>query len=156
MDLKKAKQVFDTLVETLDERKWSYEAYPEELTVKTAVVGEDFPIGILFIVDPKRNCVTFRSNPITHFSSDQLSDAALAACTANNELDFGQFSLDTKNGALYYQYSDSYKGCEVSTEFFQSMICYAVDVVDNYNDRFVMLQMGNLSLKQFLELQEDA
>ena len=152
MNVKKAQQIYDTLIEALDERKWKYNADPNDLTVQTGVIGDDFPISILFVVDPKRDCVTFRTGNIITFDAEQILEAAVATCSANDGLVFGHFILDISDGSFYYSYSDSYEGCEVTPSFFQNMIGYAVSTVDHYNDRFIMLQKGKISLKQFLEL----
>lgn len=152
MNIEKAKQIYDTLNEALDQRGWKYDADPEHLAIRTGVIGDDFPIGIYFIVDPKRDCVTFRTTNITEFTSEQLLEAAVATCSANNGLVFGHFTLDVTDGSFYYSYSDSYEGCEVTPSFFQNMISIAVATVDHYNDRFIMLQKGALTLKKFLEM----
>ena len=77
-DLMQAKQVFDTLCQTLDGHDWVYEKDESELTIECGAQGEDLPIQITIRIDPKRHVAhavcDFRGKETGNGGCDQRSE----------------------------------------------------------------------------------
>ena len=149
----KARQVYATMIKALNKAEWHFEEHEEDLTIVSGYTGDDFPIKYIMRVDPKRDCVSFRSAPFVTFPEDKRIDGAVATCVANCGMVFGHFDYDINDGEICYVMSDSYLDCEVGVEFFMDMMATAVTTSDRYNDRFMMLAKGLIDIQKFIELE---
>ena len=52
---------------------------------------------------------------------------------------------------MFFRMSNSFIESRIGEELFAYLLMAACNVVDEYNDKFLMLGKGNLSLQQFLE-----
>lgn len=149
--LQKAKIIFKTMVQALKKADWKFDEHEDDLVIVSGYTGDDFPIRYIMCVDPKRDCVTFRSDNIVTFPENLRIEGALATCVANCGMVFGHFDYDIDDGKLVYTMSDSYADCDVGDEFFMRMMGTAVSTVDHYNDKFMMLAKGIIDIKKFID-----
>ena len=151
MNMKKAKEVFDTLVSMLDSIGWHYEKHEQDLLIKSGVKGDDLPIEFIVVVKPKQEVVQFLSRLPFSFPEDKRVDGAIAVCVANYGLVDGSFDYDLTDGDVIFRLTSSYRESTLSQELFQYMIMVSSGTVDNYNDKFFMIAKGMMSIQQFIE-----
>lgn len=149
--LKNAKLVFDTLCETLDDRKWRYDKHLEDLCVTFSVSGDDIPMEFIVAIDAERDLVRLMSLLPFKFSEQKRVEGAIATCQANFRLADGSFDYNFKNGAVVFRMTSSFKDSLISKELFEYMVGCACYTVDEFNDQFLMIDKGMLSIEDFFK-----
>ena len=155
VNMEKAKEVFDALVNMLDTRDWKYEKFEEDLVIKSGIKGEDLPIEFLIVIKPNNQVVQLLSRLPFQIPEDKRVDAAIAICVANNGLVDGSFDYDISDGEITFRLTCSYRESYLSADLFEYMILVSAGTIDNYNDKFFMIGKNMLTVSQFIE-QENA
>lgn len=151
-NMKHAKEVYETLVRMLDTRDWNYDRDDERLLIKSSIKGDDLPVEFIIIVDAEREVVSYLSKLPFAIPEEKRIDGALAVCVANNGMVNGSFDYDIKTGEILFRLTTSFKsGSVLSEDLLEHIIMLSAVMVDNYNDKFLMLAKGVLSLQQFIE-----
>lgn len=153
MNMRKAKEVFDTLVRMLDTRDWKYEKHEDKLLIKSGIRGDDLPVEFIVIVNPKNEVVQFYSSLPFRMPEDKRIDGAVAVCVANYGLVDGSFDYDLSDGEIRYRLTSSYRQSQLGEDLFEYMIMVAASTVDKYNDKFFMLSKGMMTIQQFIEFE---
>lgn len=151
VNMKKAKEVFDSLVKMLDERDWKYEKHEEDLLIKATIRGEDLPVTFIVLVNAKSEVVQFISSLPFNMPEDKRVDGAIAVCKANYGLINGSFDYDLSDGEIRFRLTTSYRNSILSDDLLEYMIMVSASTVDNYNDKFFMLAKGMMTVQQFIE-----
>lgn len=151
LDLQQAQQTYETLCRALDKNEWHYNRHDEHLAITATARGEDFPIEFSVEVDAKRKLILLLSRLDLRVPEDKLVMMAVAVSVANNGMVFGGFDYNIQEGRILFRLSNSYMGCELSEDAFLQMIYTACGTVDNYNDSFLMLCKGLITLEQFIQ-----
>ncbi|MBR6742530.1 MAG: hypothetical protein IKM09_03700, partial [Clostridia bacterium] len=81
---------------------------------------------------------------------DKRLDVAIAVTALNNRLVDGCFDYDIKSGHMFFRMTNSFIDSRLDEEVFAYMLFCACKTIDDYNDKFLMLDKGMLSLEQFL------
>ena len=155
MNMRKAQEVFNTLVHMLDTRGWKYEKHEEELLIKSGIKGEDLPVEFIVVVNPRNEVVQFLSSLPFNMPDEKRVDGAIAVCIANYGLVDGSFDYDLRDGEIRYRLTSSYRESTLGEDLFEYMIMVAASTVDKYNDKFFMIAKGMMTVTQFME-QENA
>ena len=150
VNMEKAKQVYEAIIAMLDKRNWSYDRHDEDLVISSGVKGDDLPINFILAVNAKNQVVSFLSRLPFTMSEEKLVDGAIACCIANNRLVDGSFDYDVTNGNITFRLTTCYRDSEISESVFEYMIMVASMTVDNYNDKFLMISKGMMSVDQLL------
>ncbi|MBO5788919.1 MAG: YbjN domain-containing protein [Clostridia bacterium] len=152
--LKKAQEVYQTLCDALEARQWSYDKdteNPEKLYVRFTVNGEDIPMRLTLFVDANRELVRLMSFMPFNIPEDKREILAIATCEANYKMADGGFDMDLDDGAILFRMNASYRSSLVSESMMQYMISCTCSTVDRYNDLFLMLGKGAITLSQFMQ-----
>ena len=149
--MERAKKVYATLCEALDERNWKYEKVDDELLVHFSVNGDDLPIQYIIFVDVDRQLIRLLSHMSFDMSEDKRIDGAIATCHATYGLRDGSFDYDLSDGKIVYRMTSAFLDNEVPVSVIQYMIDFTGAVVDKYNDKFFALNKGFLTIEKFLE-----
>ena len=155
LDMQQAKKVFDTLVNMLDSKGWSYDKHEDKLLITSGVKGDDFPIEFIVLVQPNNQVVQFISRLPFTIPEEKRVDGAIAVCVANFGLVDGSFDYDVSDGELRYRLTSSYRESTLGEELFEYMIMVAANTVDRYNDRFFMLSKGMIDIQRFMEMDKE-
>ncbi len=150
-DMKKAKEVFNTMIKKLDSIGWKYEKHEEKLLIKSGVKGDDLPVEFIVVVNPRNEVVQFLSAMPFNMPEDKRVDGAIAVCVANYGLVDGSFDYDLSDGEIRFRLTSSYRESILSGDLFEYMIMVAASTVDQYNDKFFMISKGMLTIQQFIE-----
>lgn len=148
---KNAIAVFQTLCETLDDRNWKYDQHPEDSVVHFIVGGDDIPMEFVVYIDSERELVRMMSQLPFAFSEEKRIDGAIATCQATYKLADGSFDYDFKTGKILFRMTSSFRGSLISKELFAYMIDCSCYTVDEYNDKFLMIDKGMLSIEDFFK-----
>ena len=150
VNMEKAKQVYEAIIAMLDKRNWSYDRHDEDLVISSGVKGDDLPINFILAVNAKNQVVSFLSRLPFTMSEEKMVDGAIACCIANNRLVDGSFDYDVTNGNITFRLTTCYRDSDISESVFEYMIMVASMTVDNYNDKFLMISKGMMSVDQLL------
>ena len=149
--MKQAKSVYETICKSLENNGWNYTREEEDLVIRCGIRGDDLPMDIVFIVNPKAQVVSLFSPMPYKIKEDKRVEAALAVCVANNGLVNGAFDYDLSDGSIHFRVVSSFCESILGEELFNYMIMIAAGTVDIYNDKFLMISNGMMNFQQFLE-----
>lgn len=151
VNMAKAKEIFDALVEMLDTRDWKYDKFEEDLVIKSGIKGEDLPIEFIVVVKPNNQVVQLLSRLPFQIPEEKRVDAAIAICVANNGLVDGSFDYDITTGNITFRLTSSYRESTLGADLFEYMILVSAGTIDDYNDKFFMIAKDMMSVQQFIE-----
>ena len=146
-----ANQVYSTLCDALDERGWSYEKEEEKLLVHFGVRGNDVPMQILILVDADRQLIRVMSPIGFKIKQDNLLDGAIACTVASYGMVDGNFDYDISDGSILYRLTASYRGSKIGKGLFHYLIDCTCATVDDYNEKFLGLNKGTLTIQDFIK-----
>ena len=149
--LKNAQKVYETICTAMEARDWHFQRHDDELTITCGARGEDLPMDIIFRVNPKAQVVTLFSPMPFKIAEDKRVDAALAVCVANYGLINGTFDYDLSDGEIRFRIVSSFRESILGEELFNYMLLVSASTVDDYNDKFLMVSKGMMSIQQFIE-----
>lgn len=143
--------VFKTLCETLDDRHWKYDKHPEDSVVHFTVGGDDIPMEFVVYIDSEKELVRMMSQLPFAFSEEKRIEGAIATCQATYKLADGSFDYDFKTGRVLFRLTSSFRGSLISKELIAYMIDCSCYTVDEYNDKFLMIDKGVLAIEDFFK-----
>ena len=148
-----AQNVYAQLCDMLDKEEWSYTKHDEQLMITTGARGEDFPIELIILVDAKRQMIRLHSPMPYTVQEDKRVELAVAVNIANRGMVHGCFDYDIAKGKIYFRMTNSFLGCELDYEVYKYLVYCSCNTVDNYNDKFLLIAKGMLSLEKFIEME---
>lgn len=147
----RAKNVFDTICRMLDGEEFKYNADPQAMRIKCGARGEDLPMELTFLVDADREFVSAMSHMPFTIQEDKRLDLAIAISAINNVLISGSFDYDLSDGHILFRLTTNFKDSTLSTAVFEYMLYVSFKTIDEYNDKFLMLSKGMMTMEQFLQ-----
>ena len=148
--LERAQKVYETLCATLDKHEWHYQKNEERLSIECGAQGEDLPMEITIRVDTERQLIMLLSHLPFIISEGKRLDVAIATSIANNGLVDGSFDFDITDGHMFFRMTSSFIESDIGSELFTYMLMVSCHTIDKYNDRFLMLGKGMMSIEDFM------
>lgn len=151
-NLKKNAAVLRTM---LDHRKLKYtveEETEQRAHIRIHFTGEDIPMTLHLILRADRQLASVYSVMPFQITEEHRSDAAIAVAAANHGLIDGSFDLNLKNGEIRFRLTSCFIESVLSEPLFSYLMFVSAETVDRYNDRFMALNTGDMSLDEFLQL----
>ena len=145
-----AQQVYETLCKALDRRGWKYGKDEEKLLVHFGVRGDDIPMNFIIVVDAARQLVRLMSPLPFKMSEEKRMEGAIATCAATYGMADGSFDYDLSNGEIVFRMTASIRESQLGEGLFQYMMSCACAMADKYNDQFLALDKGIMSIADFL------
>lgn len=145
-----AKKSYETMCRALDGMKLKYTEHPDDLVITCAARGDDIPMEIIARVDVDRSNVKLRSLLPFTVSQDKRVDFAIALATINTVLVNGCFEFDLTSGKVIFRITTSTVEDVISEAAVEYMFLATFAIVDEYNDKLLMLEKGLISLEKFL------
>ena len=146
----RAQRVFETMCQSLDARNWHYNRIEGELAIESGAQGDDLPMEIRVRVDADRQLITLLSHIPYVVPEDKRLDVAIAVGSVNSGIVDGSFDYNITNGHIFFRLTSSFIESEVGGELFTYMLNCSFSTIDEYNDKFLMLGKGMLSVKDFI------
>ena len=103
-------------------------------------------------VDPDKELVRMLSQLPFAFSEEKRVEGAIATCQATFRLVDGSFDYDYKTGGILFRLTSSFRGSLISKEMLAYMVDCSCFTIDQYNDKFLMLDKGVLTIEDFFKL----
>ena len=151
-NLKRAKNVFNTICIALDNKDWKYEKNEDDLVITLLVSGDDLPMGIIIAVDADRQLIRLLS-PIPSKFTDELSYlGALACCHFTYKLADGSFDYNLTEGTVVFRITSTFIDSLISEELISYIIDTACSTIDEYNHHFEALAKGDMTLDELLQI----
>ncbi len=148
--MKLAKQVYKTLCNALDARNWKYGKEEEDLLVHFGVNSDDIPMNFVIFIDAERQLIRLMSPLPFRMSEDKRLEGAVATCAATYGMADGSFDYDVAEGKIVFRMTASFRESQIGEGLFQYLISCACAMVDKYNDRFLLISKGILSIADFI------
>jgi len=142
---------FDILCDALDEKGWKYQKDVENLHIECGVQGDDLPMELHINVDEEMSLVILLSMIPLAVGEDKRIDTAVAVSAINNKLVDGSFDFNVSTGKLFFRLTNSFFDSQLSKELFNYMIDLSCAMIDEYNDKFLMLSKNLMSLEDFMK-----
>lgn len=146
-----AREVYDTLCNTLDSMEWHFSRDDEKLRVAFGVSGDDIPMQFVIAIDVDRQLVRLISFLPFQFTDDRRVDGSIATNQINYTLAEGCFDFNLADGQVIFRITTSFRESLVGDEMLRHMISVACFTVDRYNDKLKALCDGDITIKDFLE-----
>lgn len=145
-----AKQVYKTLCDAIEGREWKFGKDEEKLLVHFGVNGDDIPMQFILVVDAERQLVRLMSPMPYKMSEGKRIDGAIATCVASFGMADGSFDYDLSDGEIVFRMTASFRDSLIGEGLFQYMISCSCAMVDKYNDQFLAIDKGMMSIADFI------
>lgn len=148
--LERAKQVYKTMCEAIERREWQCKRNDEKLYVYFGVSGEDIPMRFYLMVDVERQLIRVDSPLPFKMSEANRMEGAVATCVASFGLLDGSFDYDVRDGSISFRMTASFIDSNIGEGLLQYIISASCAVVDKFNDKFLAIDKGLLSITDFI------
>lgn len=148
--LVKAQAVYDAVCNLLSEEKWDFKGDAENLIVTTGAIGEDLPIGIDIFVNAERQLVVLFSRLPIVVGAEKQVEMSVVLSVINSFLAAGSFDFDLKNGCIFFRMTQSFIDSTLGKGALKYMLFGSCKIIDDYNDKLLLLAKGALSFESFL------
>lgn len=152
---KKALDVYETMCSVLERNGFDIAKEGKDddgdYTVRFGAIGDDLPMEFVMFVDPDRSLIRLMSLMPFKFRPEKRVEGAIVTSAANTIMVDGNFDYDYETGQIIYKETSSYMDSLISEELLMYMIKLACNMVDEFNDKFLMVDNGSLSVEEFLE-----
>lgn len=148
---KLAQNVYSNICSMFEDMNFNHERDDENLVIRSTVHGDDIPMDIVIIVNQDSQTVSFFSPMPFKVPDDKISEMAIAIAIANNGLRNGSFDFDISDGKILFRMTACYIDSILGKELYRMMLIVSSNTIDIYNDKFLMLSKGMISLEQFAE-----
>jgi len=145
-----AQQVYGKIIGALDARKWHYSREDDKLIVRFDVRGDDLPMNMIMAVDAERQLIRLLSPLPFRMSEDKRMEGAVATVVASFGLADGSFDYDISDGTIGFRLTYAFHDSVIGEDLLQYMISWSLAVIDKYNDKFLAIDKGFLSLSDFI------
>ena len=146
-----AQKVYQTMCAALTEMEWNYDKADDDLKVEYMVTGDDLDMHYTITIHSESQRILVCSEMPTIFGLDRRMEAAVAVNAVNGILADGRFLLNLQTGRLAFAMSTSFQDADIEKGMFPYLVSFSTDAVDAYNDRFEKLNLGAMSLAEFLQ-----
>ena len=148
----RALEAFKALCSNLDSHHWKYKKNEDSLEIESGAQGDDLPMDIDIRVDEERELVMLLSHQPFVTPEDKRIDMAVAVSIVNNRIVDGCFDFDVRNGHMFFRMVSSFRDSILGDDLFTYMVGCSCQTIDAFNDKFLMLSKGMISVEQFIEL----
>lgn len=152
---KHAQSVYSTLCKLLDKRGLKYENVGKDKdgdwTVRFKGTGDDLPMEFVLFIDVKRQLIRMLSRMPFCFSEAKRIDGAIAVSHANYRMVDGDFDYNIDTGAIIFKMTSSIRNSLISEDLLNYMLNISINMTDEFNDKFFMLDKGQMTLQQFID-----
>ncbi len=148
--IEQAKKIYGRMCSVLDGRGWVYTKHDDRLALTLTVNGDDIPMNLAIFVSEKQQIVKVLSPLPFKMPEDKRMEGAIATCAASYGMLDGNFDYDMTDGGIIFRVTASYRNSEIGDELLLYLIDLSCSMVDNYNDRFLALAKGMISISDFI------
>ena len=153
MTNRQAQVCYNTITQALDNMGWKYTEDNSTLRIKYDAYGEDLCATYIFAISAEKETVTLTCTLPYRAPRHDRGNFAKAMALANSRFYNGSFEFNPQTREVLYRMTTFLKGgMSFSVEAATYMIDTSCDTVDKYNDKFLAVGKGYLTLDQFISL----
>ena len=149
-ELKLAKEVYETLCNMLDARKWKYAKDDEKMAINFGVADEKVQISFAIYCDADRQLIRLMSLLPFKMSKEKLIDGAIATSYINYCIADGSFDYSLADGSICFRMTSSFRQSLIGENLFKYMIDVASMTIYRYIPKLLMIEKGELSIDEFI------
>lgn len=155
MKIQHATEMYEKAKEMLTEKGVKFQSNDEKMMINFIMSGDDIPLDIYVISDAGGQKLRTLSKMPLKVEPEKMVEMATAVCIANNGLYMGNFDYVLTDGVIFFAIQQGFLETDLSKELIDLMVAATIDAVDKYNDRFLMLNKGVLTLEKFIEMEQN-
>ena len=129
---------------------WKYDRHDDDKVITLNMRGDDLPIEMILFVKEKQQVVSLISPIRPKAPEDKRIDAAVAVNVANYGIVFGSFDYDVSDGEIRWRAVLPYRDAAITKDQVNYLVVVSAGTIDKYNDKFLMLNKGMMTLEQFI------
>ncbi|MCI7179071.1 MAG: hypothetical protein SOY12_01500 [Schaedlerella sp.] len=148
---KEAEATFKTFCSMLDQIGWKYDTDVSDLSITTTAVGEDLPMEMHIFMDEDAGRMLVLSQLPVKMSEEKRIDAAIVINHFNWCRMIGCLDYDVTTGRIMYRLSTCFADAVVGEALCGVLLKSSIEIVDKFNDQFLMLNKGMLTMEQMIE-----
>ena len=148
---KRAKEVFQMICFSLENRNWKYNKKESELMVSFSVVGKDLPMHLKIYVEADREIVTCYTSQDFTVPKEKVPAFCMGICAINNHLIDGSFDFDILRRVVTYRLTASYHDAVLGSELIQYIFDCSTATVDDVNVEMKAFAEGKLDYDKFIQ-----
>ena len=148
---KRAREIFQLLCFSLDNRNWKYNKNAENLSVSFDVLVKDMPMHLKMYVERDREIVACYTTQDFSVPESKVPAFCMGVCAVNNHLVDGSFDFDILRRVVTYRLTASYHDAIVGTELFQYMIDCSAATVDSVSAGMKAFAEGRMDYDKFIQ-----
>ncbi len=145
-----ASKVYNDLCTHLTACGWKYTRHDDDKVITLNMRGDDLPIEMILSVREKPQVVSLFAPIRPKAPEDKRIDAAVAVNVANYGIIFGSFDYDISGGDIRWRAVLPYCNTDITKEQIEYLVMVSATTIDKYNDKFLMLNKGMMTLEQFI------
>lgn len=149
-----AKRIYEQFCAMLEKKEWKYTRHDDDLTITCGARGDDLPMDLVVIVNPKNAVLSIFSVLPFKIKEDKRVEAALAISMANYGIVRGSFDYDLSDGEIRFRLAYDFADCIVSDEALYTMLMVTCTTVDKYNDKFLCISNGIMDFEAFAKWEQ--
>ena len=146
-----AQKAYSDLCTHLDAMDLKYTRRDEDKVITLTLHGDDLPMEILLLVKEAPGVISLISPIHPKAPEDKRIETAVAVNVANYGMIFGSFDYDISDGDIHWRAVLPYINTTITKEQVEYLVLVSAHTIDNYNDKFLMLNKGMMTLEQFIQ-----
>ena len=146
----RAKKAYSDLCTHLDAIGLKYTRHDDDKVITLTLRGDDLPIEMILAVRERQEVIQLLSYIRPKTPEDKCIDAAVAVNVANYGLIFGSFDYDISDGEICWRAVLPYRDAAITKDQVDYLVMVSAATIDKYNDRFLMLNKGMMTMEQFI------
>ena len=147
---------YDVVISALKNKNWLVDEDRDKKELLARYDYEDdFPMGFLMWTVPSLDIIKYVLPFSFKISEEKRLDAAVAVSVANYALVNGSFDYNIKDGSIEFRMGVSCFDCVYSEDFFIDLFECGRWLVNKYIKKFYDLSEGTLTLKEFIESENE-
>lgn len=147
---REAQETLDVFAGMFEKRGWKYNRSDEHGCIYTGIVGDDLPMNIMIRADAGAGVLQIVSKIPVDMAPEKIVEAAIIVNEFNDGRLLGNFDMDVTRGLIIFKTCTCIADSRVSEEACSLLFDYTVRMIDNYNDKFLMLNKGMLTMEKIL------
>ena len=146
----RAKKAYSDLCTHLDAIGLKYTRHDDDKVITLIMNGDDLPMEIVLAVRERHEVIQLLSYIRPKAPEDKRIDAAIAVNVANYDIVYGSFDYDISDGEICWRATLPYCDSAITKEQVYYLVMASAAAIDRYNDKFLMLNKGMMTLEQFI------
>ncbi len=145
-----AKQVFQTICDTMDELHYHYDASPQDLDISADFSMDGHDTHLYAHVSPEKEFFAISLRYSFDFDGDAMTDAMIAVNAINFKIVIGTFICDIANGNVVFNFTERYPHISFGTTHIRDTLAIVLSTAKDCIDVFDAIAAGELDIEEFV------